>query len=186
MTDANRVTAQGVEPLSRMPDCELAEGAPDVREWEVTSPTSVHLGVVKDLLIDLASMHVRYLDVALGTGPAARRVLIPIGKAWINDALDQVVIAIPTDLDALPEYEPASFNRDFEHNVLAGFGESGGSEADFYSGPAFDGARFHGARCGRRETDTGGDACPVDGGATNAPEAANGVELPVVTDAAAD
>lgn len=190
MTNAHAVAAHGVECLSRMPDCELAEGTPDVREWEVTSPTSAHFGVVKDLLIDLASMHVRYLDVALDTGPASRRVLMPIGKVWISEALDQVIIGDTSYLDTLPDYDPASFSRDFEHRVLAGFGETGGAGGDFYSAPAFDRRRFRreaaetAVTCGRREADST-DACPVDGAAVPVPEAANGVEL-VVTDAAAD
>jgi len=177
-----------------MPDCELAEGAPDVRGWEVTSPTSAHVGVVKDLLIDLGTMHVRYLDVELDVEPDAgsvtRRVLIPMGKLWINDALDQVVVGDTSYLDELPDYDPTSFSRDFEHRVLAGFGESGGTGVDFYSAPAFDRRRFRrgGAEgtvtCGRREADTT-DACAVHPAEVAAPEAANGIELPV-TDAAAD
>src|SRR3712207_7804844 len=78
-----------VDSLSHMPECELGEGAPDVRGWEVTTPTSVHVGVVKDLLVDLATMRVRYLDVEVDAGPNPRRVLFPIGTVWINDALDQ-------------------------------------------------------------------------------------------------
>ena len=179
------VSAKGVECLSRMPGCELAEGAPDVRGWEVTSPTSVHLGVVKDLLVDLATQHVRYLDVVLeADGSPARRVILPIGKVWINDALDEVIIDSSLALDALPAYDPASFDREFEHRVLAALGHR--VEADFYGGPAFaTGARRGRAQdgsCARRESDPAGAACSID--PTAAPEAANGVELPVVADAA--
>lgn len=189
MTVVRPTAASGVECLSQMPDCELADGAPDVRGWELTSPTSAHLGVVKDLLVDLSSMHVRYLDVVLDAEPGVgRRVLMPIGTVWISDALDQVVVPDTSLLDALPDYDRASFNRDFEHRLLAGFGELVGAEADFYANRAFDGARFRATRepanCGRREHDTSG-ACPGES-ENHAPEAANGVELPVVADAAAD
>jgi len=179
-----------VEPLSRMPDCELAEGAPDVRGWEVTTPTSVHVGVVKDLLIDLASMCVRYLDVVLDAGPGSpRRVLFPIGIVWINEALDQVVTTA-SDFEAFPDYDPASFNREFERELLARFGHDGNADGDFYASPAFDNSRFRRGRsaeshCGRRGDDAETGACSLDRGEDAVPEAANGVELPVV-DAAAD
>ncbi len=181
---AEQGAEEGVECLSRMPECQLAEDAPDVRGWEVTSPTSAHIGVVKDLLIDLVSMRVRYLDVALDADPAARRVLIPIGKVWIIDALDQVVIDVPSCLDALPAYDPGSLDRDHEHRVLAGFGERGGGDGDFYACPAFDDARFRasgerGTTCGRRDTDGRSTACAPDASSA-LPVTANGVELKVV------
>src|SRR3712207_6501974 len=100
-----------VDSLSHMSESELGEGAPDVRGWEVTTPTSVHVGVVKDLLVDLATMRVRYLDVEVDAGPNPRRVLFPIGTVWINDALDQVVTTV-LDLDAFPRYDRESFNRE--------------------------------------------------------------------------
>jgi photosynthetic reaction center H subunit len=181
--------ALAIQPLSRMPDCELAEGAPDVRGWEVTTPTSAHVGVVKDLLIDLGTMCVRYLDVVLDGEPgSSRRVLLPIGTVWINDALDQVVTTV-LDVDAFPDYDPASFNREFERDLLSRLGHSDEID-DFYASPAFDHSRFRrrgsdAAVCGRREDDAETGACSLHSGATQVPEAANGVELPV-TDAAAD
>jgi len=177
-----------VESLSRMPDCELAEGAPDVRGWDVTSPTSARLGVVKDLLVDLTSLRVRYLDVVLGVDKAApRRVLLPIGKVWINDALDEVVVPASPALDALPDYEPSRFSRELESRVLAAFGDH--VAADFYAGPAFDDNRAGAARaaptnCGRRETDAGAAACSDNPTADAELEAANGVGLPVIPEAA--
>jgi photosynthetic reaction center H subunit len=177
-----------LEALSNMPDCQLAEGTPDIRGWEVTSPTSVHLGTVQDLLVDLASLRVRYLDIVLdaSTSPT-RRVLLPIGKAWINDALDEVVAPTSPSLDTLPEYDPARFDRQFEQDLLAAFGDV--ITADFYGGSAFDIAGAKAARgehvtCTRRATDTEDGPCPIADGAINGTEAANGVELSVVADAA--
>jgi hypothetical protein len=171
-----------------MPDCELAEGTPDVRGWEVTTPTSTYVGRVHDLLIDRSCMRVRYLDVALdAAGPGrARRVLLPIGKVWINDALDQVVIVGPSCLDAMPDYDLTSFDRDFEHRVLEGFGDRGGMTDDFYACPAFDDTAFRAAhraqarQCGRREGDDGGASCTVEPDPSNGARTANGVELRVV------
>jgi hypothetical protein len=185
MAEPRTLVPHGVEPLSCMPYRELAEGAPDVRGWEVTTPTSVHVGVVEDLLIDLATMRVRYLDVALdGEAGSSRRVLFPIGAVWINDALDQVVTTV-LELDGLPDYDPALFSREFEHDLLWRFGHTGGIDHDFYSSPAFDDSRFrrgHDATtaCGRRADDTETGVCSVSAAATEIPEAANGVELPVV------
>ena len=192
MAEPHVSTAHGVEPLSRMPECELAEGAPDVRGWEVTSPTSVHVGSVKDLLIDLATMRVRYLDVLLDADAAKpRRILLPIGTVWINDALDQVILTTSHELGEFPEYDPGTFNRHFEHDLLARFGDSVDDEADFYASAAFDDSRFRrgqgaAATCGRREDDAESGACSLDSAAEDVPEAANGVELLVVADEAAD
>jgi hypothetical protein len=189
MTDERRGAVHSLEPLSCMPGCELAAGTPDVRGWEVTSPTSAHLGVVKDLLVDLSSLCVRYLDVVLDAEPAeARRVLLPMGLVWINDALDEVVIPPSPSLDLLPAYDPSRFDRRFEHDVLAAFGED--IAADFYTARAFDVMATRGSRdqrtdCARRETDDAGATCPVDKGVVEGTEAANGVELKVVPEAAA-
>jgi hypothetical protein len=177
---------EAVEALSRMPECELTEGAPDVRGWEVTTPTSVHVGVVKDLLIDLTTMRVRYLDVLLDAadGRPSRRVLFPIAAVWISDALDQVVTAV-LDLDRLPDYDPASFTREFEREVLSHLGHAE-SAGGFYQSPAFDDSRFRRGpsavvECGRREDDAASGACSPHAAAA-VPEAANGVELPVVAE----
>jgi photosynthetic reaction center H subunit len=191
MSEPLVASAQGVEALSRMPECELAEGAPDVRGWEVTTPTSVHVGVVNDLLIDLATMRVRYLDVVLDAEAGSpRRVLFPIGTVLINDALDQVVTAV-LEFSAFPDYDPASFSREFERDLLSRFGHGHGVGDDFYSSPAFDDSRFRRgqgaarALCGRREDDVETGACSLDSAAPEVPEAANGIGLPVI-DAAAD
>jgi photosynthetic reaction center H subunit len=174
-----------------MPDCELAEGAPDVRGWEVTSPTSLHMGTVKDLLIDLGTMRVRYLDVVLDADPAKqRRILLPIGKVWINDALDQVILATSQEVSEFPEYDPTTFNREFERDLLSRFGDTVDDEGDFYASSAFDDSRFRrghmAATCGRREGDAESGACSRGNAGEDVPEAANGVELPVVSEQAAD
>jgi len=185
------VETHAVEAISRLPECELAEGAPDVRGWEVTTPTSVHVGAVKDLLIDLAAMRVRYIDVVLDADPAkSRRILLPIGKVWISDALDQVILATSHEMNEFPEYDPATFNREYERQLLTRFGDSIDADGDFYASPAFDDSRFRrgqdaAASCGRREGDAESGACSQLN-AEDVPEAANGVELPVVTDEAAD
>jgi hypothetical protein len=187
VSDTRTAAAHSVEPLSRMPGCELAAGTPDVRGWEVTSATSVHIGVVNDVLVDFASLCVRYLDVTLDAEPGnARRVLLPIGKVWINDALDEVVIPTSPSLDVLPTYDPARFDRQFEHDVLAAFGDE--AAVDFYRMSAFDVAGARSTRgdhtgCGRREADRKGAGCAA-GEVSEGTEAANGVELKVVPEAA--
>jgi hypothetical protein len=150
----------------------------------------MYLGVVKDLLIDLATMRVRYLDVVIDAEAASpRRVLFPIGTVLINDALDQVVTTV-LEFSVFPDYDPASFSREFERDVLSRFGHEHDVGEAFYSSPAFDDSRFRrgqsaGVSCGRREDDAEAGACSADAGRTEIPEAANGVELPVI-DAAAD
>ena len=177
--DTNVLTHR-LEPFSTMVDCHLAEGTPDIRGWEVTSPTSVHLGIVNDLLVDLASLRVRYLDIVLDTSTQPARVLLPIGKVWINDALDEIVVPASPSLETLPAYTPERFDREFEHSLLTAFGDA--IKADFYSGSTFEvpGAHVADVTCARRATDADATPCPIDEAAVDETEAANGIELTVV------
>jgi hypothetical protein len=134
---------EGTIPLAQMSDHELADDAVDPRGWEVTTPAFAPVGVVRELLVDVDTMRVRYLEVALGDGtePTVRRVLVPIGRVQVDDALDRVVVTVPSCLDTLPSYEPSTFDRAFERAVLGIFGDDHDGE-DFYACPAFDDSGF--------------------------------------------
>jgi hypothetical protein len=155
----------GVEPLSGMPGYRLADDAPDVRDWEVTSPAFTTVGVVRDLHVDVRLRCVRYLEVECTDGSAAgKRVLLPIGLARIDDVLDRVVVATPSCLDDVPDVasvEGGPLQREFEREVLDSLGLAPGDGA-FYDCPAFAEGPFLEARLAklaRREADhaaTGG------------------------------
>ncbi|HEX5759384.1 MAG TPA: PRC-barrel domain-containing protein [Thermoanaerobaculia bacterium] len=61
--------AGGVTPLSQLPGHRVAEGDPDVRGWEVVANDGRAVGRVRDLLVDVGAMKVRYLDVELAGDP---------------------------------------------------------------------------------------------------------------------
>jgi hypothetical protein len=146
-------------PLGAHPELGIDEAAPDVRGWEVTSPAFAPLGTVEELLVDVKASCVRYLVVATAAQDARRRILLPIGKARIDDALDRIVVVTPSCLDNVPVYDASvSVDRGYEHRVLAGWDEHGGADHDFYACPAFAREGFAAARpkatpCGRRDGD---------------------------------
>ena len=151
--------AERLVPLGAHPELAIAGNAPDVRGWEVTSPAFAPLGEVEELLIDVGASCVRYLVVVTGAERARRRILLPIGKARIDDALDRIVVVTPVGLDTMPGYDASvSLDREFELRVLEAWDERAGADHDFYGCPAFARDDFYAAHrkrvpCGRREDD---------------------------------
>jgi PRC-barrel domain len=68
----DRETAQShpsrITPLRNLNRYRIADGAPDVRGWEVVGGDGSRIGSVNDLLVDTAEGQVRYLDVQLDPG----------------------------------------------------------------------------------------------------------------------
>lgn len=167
MTDRTS-TDEEIARLSRLDGYRLEEGAPDVRDWEVTSPAFSPVGVVRDLHVDLRLRCVRYLEIEITDGAASgRRVLLPIGLARIDDVLDRVVVATPSCLDDVPDIatlEGGSPRREFEREVLDSLGLAPG-DGEFYDCPAFAEGPFLEARLAklaRRDADRGGVAIQAD------------------------
>jgi hypothetical protein len=73
-----------VIPLAQLRGFRIANGATDMRLWQVLSADGRWIGMVDELLVDTAAGEVRYLDVEvenlLVTG-RERHVLIPIAHA---------------------------------------------------------------------------------------------------------
>jgi hypothetical protein len=73
----------------------MANGAPDMRLWQVYSGDGRRIGSVDELLVDPATMEVRYLDVEvenlLVTG-RERHVLIPVRHARPDARLSSTVV----------------------------------------------------------------------------------------------
>jgi uncharacterized protein (TIGR02271 family) len=82
--------------LHRMSDAdvEVASDDPDVRGWDVRDARGQELGEVEDLIVDLSTMKVRYLEVELeeDAGGRERRVLIPIEAAQLDTADEDVIV----------------------------------------------------------------------------------------------
>jgi uncharacterized protein (TIGR02271 family) len=73
-----------------------------------------------------------------------RHVIVPIGRARLDDAHDRVILENITAKDAgnLPDYDPAKLTPEFERQA---FGEGTGTEG-FYNRPDYDSNRLFGSR----------------------------------------
>jgi len=161
----------GVYPLDQLHDLKVAENEIDPRGWDVYSLDGELLGEVKQLLVDVAALKVRYLDVELTREVIDRdnrRVLFPVGTARLDERLDRVFVdAATATLSAVPAYASdgtGPVSRDYEKAVLstvspagttagtdADPGEITAAELDFYTRDEFDTDRFYGSRRGASE-----------------------------------
>lgn len=112
MDDGSRVI-----PLAQLQGFRIANGAMDMRLWQVHSGDGRWIGTVNELLVDTATMEVRYLDVEvenlLATG-RERHVLIPIGHARPDARLSSTVVVDALSARAVagvPDYERGAVVR---------------------------------------------------------------------------
>lgn len=98
-TPANQAIAQ-LARLDDLDDCEVADGDPDIRGWEVKTTDGRCAGKVDDLIVDTAAMQVRYLSVELDRKELKlkedRHVLVPIAQARLDDVRDDVLLPTMT------------------------------------------------------------------------------------------
>lgn len=89
--DHVRVTglSAGLQRLHELRDYDVAEGNVDVRGWEVRTIDGQALGTVNDLIVSVAELRVRYLDIDVQGGGHA---LIPIEAAQLDNERDDVVV----------------------------------------------------------------------------------------------
>nr|WKN38095.1 PRC-barrel domain-containing protein [Tunicatimonas sp. TK19036] len=109
--------------LSELKKYKVADGEPDVRGWDVIGSDRASLGKVHDLVVDGNFEKVRYLDVKLDkdmyVGKDERHVLIPIGRAKIEQDSDCILI---DHLDQnrvrfYPVYSGEVLTREYEHSL---------------------------------------------------------------------
>lgn len=99
-----------VRRISQM-DAPVARGSSDVRGWEVATSDGAPAGTVDDLLVDPASMDVRYLLVTvvpeLAPDERAGTLRVPVDQARLDEGARQVHLTTlsRTDLGGLP-YDP--------------------------------------------------------------------------------
>lgn len=128
---------------------------PDVRGWEVRATDGRAVGELEDLLVDVALMRLRYVVVRLHrrrpSDGGARRVLVPVGIAWLSADADHVLI----EASAADEIGVIAPDRDLLSRATP-------------SDRCFDEQRFLGARLGRspRRVDRG--RVDGDGGTADA------------------
>lgn len=110
---------EALQPLSELPQYRVARGEADIREWELLGTMHDRLGVVHDLIVDVACEKVRYAAVT----PAGeeRQVLVPVGYLTIEPG-NGVVLAPALwhdDLAALPGYSGGPVERTDEETIRA-------------------------------------------------------------------
>lgn len=150
--------------LSEMDDYEIADGEPDIVGWDVRAANGDKIGDVEDLLVDSATLRVRYVEVKLEKdlvpNKDRRHALIPIGAARLNEDEDDVLISLGSErLLALPAYVKGTLTREYEQSVVDGFVPasdrvvSTDDDQDFYGGEHFDDRRMFETRReeGRRD-----------------------------------
>jgi uncharacterized protein (TIGR02271 family) len=131
-------------PLGELGDFRVAPGNPDIRGWDIYGTGDEHLGEVRELIVDTGAGKARYLVAAIGggfLGIGRREVIVPIGRARLDDVADRVYLdgLTATDLNAFPEYHKGRFDREQERTLF------GGGE-DRYAHADYDTQRFMGTR----------------------------------------
>ncbi len=162
----DNTTAGQLMHLSDMNDYEIADGEPDIRGWDVRASNGDKIGDVEDLLVDSATLRVRYIEVKLEKDLVAnadrRHALLPIGSARLDDDDDNVLVSMDSErLRALPPYVRGTLNREYEQSVVDGFRRpddrvmSTDADRDFYDGDQFDDRRTFETRRTPGREDTG-------------------------------
>lgn len=135
----------------------MAEGQPNIREWDTVDHTGQKIGTVYDTLFDTKSNVIRYVIVNLKNGKLLnedRLVLMPVGRARINDTKDEVVFPNITkeQLSKLPDFLTIEhLKEEDEYSVRNAFrspGESAASpdntdRSSFYDHEIFSTDNFH-------------------------------------------
>lgn len=109
--------------LSELKDYKVADGEPDVRNWNVIGRDRASIGKVHDLIVDGNFENVRYLDVKLDkdiyVGKDERHVLIPIGRAKIEQNNDSILIdhLDQNQVRFYPVYSGEVLTREYEHSL---------------------------------------------------------------------
>jgi hypothetical protein len=73
---------RAIRRLTRAHECEIAPGEPDIRGWLVIAADGYRVGRVCDLLVDLVTLRLGYLEIQLDpriAGEPGRRTVVPIG-----------------------------------------------------------------------------------------------------------
>lgn len=152
--------------LSEMDNYEIADGEPDIKGWDVRTMTGEKIGDVEDLIVDTATMKVRYIEIKLEkelvSNEDRRHALIPIGSARLDDDKDDVMVSLRGDQFAmLPAYVRGSLTREYEQALLDGFARPDTPRSlvtepgAFYDGEYFEEARaFEGRRAAERRDES--------------------------------
>ena len=151
--DAAAHTRPDAEPSRRLQrlrdldDYEVADDQPDIRGWTARTVDGTAIGEVDDLVVDVATLRVRYLDVRLApqfhdptrtaaVGEAIRQAagepadvrrpdageghtLIPVGAVRLDDERDEVIVErlSSEEILGLPRYGGLALTDQYEAAV---------------------------------------------------------------------
>ena len=148
--------------LDDVADLKVADGDPDIRGWDVRTADGRRIGRVEDLIVDTATMKVRYIEAKLDRETTRsdqdRYVLVPIGTARLDEMEDDVYLSTNVvDPQQLPEYDRNELTRDYEVSLRGQFATGnadmlGNSDDEFYRDDLYDESRFFGNRRRGRES----------------------------------
>lgn len=145
----------GVYALGDLHEFAVAEGFPDIRGWDVYGADRQRVGTVDDILIDLAALAVRYLDVRLDGETSAGHVLLPLGLTTTDGGQHVVLVDLPAARVAgLPAYTRGGpLARGYEDALLVAVTAGGGAgegvrtvvqnDEQYYARPEFATTRFY-------------------------------------------
>jgi hypothetical protein len=131
-------------------DFEVVDGQPDIRGWDVKTPSGKMIGDVEELILDAKNKKVRYMVVDLDDNDLDlddRKVLIPIGLAELDKDDDNVILPSvnASQLRNLPSYDKDHLDENTERTICSAFGRtgaeasrSGSAEPEFYAHDYFN------------------------------------------------
>jgi hypothetical protein len=152
-----------VAPLASLTRLGVGRDEPDIRGWPVVTNDGQRVGRVRDLLVELATREVRYLDVAFDLALAGGRpdlhVAIPIGCARAGTRRNLVNVRCVSRDQILhaPRHGAGLFTIDDEHASRRFFGSAdagvvpAADGGNFYAGPDFESHAFWSVRRKGRE-----------------------------------
>jgi sporulation protein YlmC with PRC-barrel domain len=120
-----------VVPLKEAKDFKLADGAPDLRGWDVYAADRRRVGKVSELLVDPGAMKIRYLAVDLDddlfTLKEDRHVLVPLEAVDLQERSNDIWIRglAADDVATLPAYMGGAVDPLVEERVRGMFGGRG-------------------------------------------------------------
>ncbi|MBO3270373.1 PRC-barrel domain-containing protein [Hymenobacter defluvii] len=140
--------------LRDLTEFEVADGNPDVRGWSVRGGDGKKFGDVYELIVEVETLKVRYLDVELDASLQVnkweRHILLPIGVAAIDEDADNVFVpslTIETVLE-YPPYTEIQITREYEEAMLRSLklGLPQHTSSNFYDQPSYNDEQFYANR----------------------------------------
>ena len=137
---------RGTVPLSELKDFKVADGAPDVRGWDVVGDGGRKVGEVKELLVSREERRVRYLCVDLDG--ASGRTLVPVGSARLDDKHDRVIVpsSVLSSVQGVSGYTGGAPSQTYESSLRDKLGIGGATGASAYASEHYDEDRLYGDR----------------------------------------